>query len=93
MIIFSATHVYNQRLFKSKFRIRIPLFLRIMSVVIGHNSYFIKRPSVTSVMGLSIQNCVAVINMFAYGIGANTTEESRRLSKSTAIEDLKRIVQ
>src|SRR5690349_8056646 len=53
MDYFSETPVYNDKLFRRRFRMRKSLFLRIMAAVETEDAYFTQKLDACGVLGLS----------------------------------------
>ncbi|XP_057542524.1 uncharacterized protein LOC130820963 [Amaranthus tricolor] len=90
---FSNQPVYNDTVFRRRFRMRKPLFLRIVDTLSASNRYFQQRPDATMRLGASpLQKCTAAIRMLAYGCSADQVDEYLKLGESTARECLSQIV-
>lgn len=90
---FSATPVYDEKMFWHRHRMRKSLFLSIMDRVVAHDAYFVQRKGAAGVFSLSsIQKCTAALRMLAYGIAADAIDEYCRLGENTAMETMKQFV-
>jgi hypothetical protein len=90
---FAPQFVYNAATFKQEYRMRIKLFLCIVSFVCEFNSYFVQSSNVVGQLGLSsLQKCTAAMRMLAYGIVLDAIDEYCSLGESTALELMKRFV-
>jgi hypothetical protein len=88
---FGPNPVYNEDLFRRRFRMRKSLFLRIMESVVNKNPYFVQKPNCTGKLGLSpYQKVTAALQQLAYGIIADLTDEYLRIGESTATLSMKR---
>ncbi|XP_028100666.1 uncharacterized protein LOC114300012 [Camellia sinensis] len=50
---FAANPVYSPTIFQRHFRMRRPLYLRILNAIQAHNSYFVQKQDAAHVVGLS----------------------------------------
>ncbi|XP_047335771.1 uncharacterized protein LOC124939333 [Impatiens glandulifera] len=83
--------VYNETMFRRRYRMSRSLFIRIVDAVKDHDRYFQQRWDNTGKLGLSpIQKITAAFRMLAYGVPADATNEYIRIGESTAIESMKR---
>ncbi|XP_065623247.1 uncharacterized protein LOC136064850 [Quercus suber] len=90
---FADTPVYPPKLFRRRFRMSRPLFLRIQSAVETYEPYFIQRRDNAQRLGLSsLQKITAALRMLAYGVTADFMDEYVRIGESTAIESMKKFV-
>ncbi|XP_020263140.1 uncharacterized protein LOC109839119 [Asparagus officinalis] len=88
---FSESPVYPAKLFRRRFRMHRPLFLRILSAVETHDSYFVQKRDAAGKIGLSsLQKVTAAMRMLAYGVSADSVDDYVRIGESTAIESLGR---
>ena len=88
---FSETPLYNDVMFRRRYRMSRSLFLRIINAVKGHDVYFTQRRDRLGKLGLSpLQKVTAVFRMLAYGLPADATDEYVKIGESTAIESMKR---
>ena len=82
---------YNAEMFRRRFRMSQPLFLRIVDAVKSHDNYFQQRCDGLGRLGLStLQKITVVFRMLAYGVPADATDEYVKIGESTAIQSLKR---
>ena len=90
---FSQNPVYNDRLFRRRFRMRREVFLRVLNGIQKHDLYFTQRMDALRQHGLSpIQKVTAAIRQLAYGMGADACDEYIRIGESTATVCLDRFV-
>ncbi|XP_042058642.1 uncharacterized protein LOC121803008 isoform X1 [Salvia splendens] len=88
---FADNPLYNETMFRRRFRMSRPLFLRIVDAVKEHDDYFVQRPDGTGRLGLSsLQKVTAVIRILAYGVPDDACDEYVKISESSAIKSLKR---
>jgi len=88
---FSENPIYNDELFRRRFRMRRSLFLRIVEAVEVHDEFFIQKRDAAMVLGLSpFQKVTAAIRQLAYGSPADAIDEYVRIGESTALESLRR---
>ncbi|XP_021751010.1 uncharacterized protein LOC110716671 [Chenopodium quinoa] len=84
---FSDQPLYDETTFRRRFRMRRPLFLRIVNTLSATNRYFQQHPDATMRLGASpLQKCTAAIRMLAYGCSADQVDEYLKLGESTARE-------
>jgi hypothetical protein len=88
---FCPDPVYGAALFRRRFRMHRPLFLRIYEHLQQDDDYFVQKCDATGQLGLSgLQNMTAAIRMLAYGMAADAVDEYVRIGESTTIECLKK---
>ncbi|KAH7852025.1 hypothetical protein Vadar_019630 [Vaccinium darrowii] len=89
---FSANPTFGEDKFGRRFRMRRPLFLRIVKAVKNHDNFFIvQKKDALGRLGLStLQKITAVLRVLAYGTPADSTDEYLRIGESTTILCVKR---
>ncbi|XP_042963607.1 uncharacterized protein LOC122297537 [Carya illinoinensis] len=88
---FAENLVYPSNLFRRRFRMSRPLFLRILNEVESYEPYFVQRRDNAGRLGLSsMQKITAALRMLAYGVTGDFMDEYIRIGESTAMESLKR---
>ena len=91
---FVENPVYDETLFRRRFRLSRPLFLRILRTLQQHNNYFVQRRNAANTLGLSgEQKMTAALRMLAYGMSTDSIDEYVRIGESTTIECVKRFCQ
>ncbi|KAF0714194.1 hypothetical protein AaE_011626 [Aphanomyces astaci] len=91
---FAPNAVYNERLFRRRFRMQRELFIRIVQGIKTHDEYFEQRFDALNVPGLStLQKITAAIHQLAYGTPADACDEYIRISESTAQKCLDKFAQ
>jgi hypothetical protein len=91
---FSEDAVYNEKLFRTRYRMRRPLFLRIVRALGDWSPYFTKRTDICYRQGLSpLQKCTAAIRMLSRGCPSDAVDEYVQIGKSTAMECLERFAE
>ncbi|ETV63799.1 hypothetical protein H257_19270 [Aphanomyces astaci] len=91
---FAPNAVYNERLFRRRFRMQRELFIRIVQGIKTHDEYFEQRFNALNVPGLStLQKITAAIRQLAYGTPADACDEYIRISESTAQKCLDKFAQ
>ena len=81
---FSENPRYNENLFRRRYRMSRPLFLRVVEAVRSHDSFFHQRCDGLGRLGLStLQKVIAVFRMLAYGLLADATNEYVKIGQST----------
>ncbi|XP_038679495.1 uncharacterized protein LOC119980772 [Tripterygium wilfordii] len=87
---FAESLVYNDAMFRRRFRMNRALFLRIQSAIEMHEPYFRQRRDAAGRLGLSsLQKITAALRILASGVAANFMDEYVIISESTAIESVK----
>lgn len=90
---FSLNLVYNETQFRRRFRMRRPLFLKIVEALSGWDEYFTLRPDALNRPGFSpIHKCTVAIRQLAYGGSADQLDEYLKMGESTGVECLKKFV-
>jgi hypothetical protein len=88
---FAKDPVFPEEIFRRRFRMHRPLFLRIVDDIKAHNNYFVQKKDALGKPGLQpIQKITAAICMLAYGGAADAYNEYLRISESTTLESLTR---
>jgi hypothetical protein len=91
---FSPNPVYNETQFRRRFRMRRPLFLKIVEALSGWSEYFTQRPDALNRPGFSpIHKCTVAMRQLAYGGSADQHDEYLKIGESTGVECLKKFVQ
>jgi hypothetical protein len=90
---FAESPIYPPKIFRRRFRMRLPLFRRILSAVEVHEPYFVQRRDNAEILGLSsLQKIIAALRMLAYGITGDLVDEYLKIGETTAIMSLKLFV-
>ena len=88
---FVENPVYDETLFRRRFRLSRPLFLQILHTLQQHNNYFVQRRNAANTIGLFDQQKMTVtLHMLAYGMSADSIDEYVIIGESTTIECVKR---
>ncbi|XP_048617356.1 uncharacterized protein LOC125589123 [Brassica napus] len=83
---FSENPTYPPEMFRRRFRMNKPLFLRIVERLNNEVPYFQQRRNGHGRCGLSaLQKCTSAIRMLAYGKAGDANDEYLRLAASTAL--------
>lgn len=91
---FSANPVYTDEMFRRRFRMRKPLFLRIVDALRNWSPYFTHRVDAIGRDGISpLQKCTAAIRMLGYGTPADLLDEVLKIAQSTCLECLGRFAE
>uniref|UniRef100_A0A0D3BVW3 DDE Tnp4 domain-containing protein n=1 Tax=Brassica oleracea var. oleracea TaxID=109376 RepID=A0A0D3BVW3_BRAOL len=91
---FCENATYPHHLFRRRFRMNKPLFMRIVTRLANEVPFFQQRRDATGRFGLSgLQKATAAIRMMAYGCAADAVDEYLRLGESTAISCLENFVE
>lgn len=88
---FSRNPVYDEKLFRRRFRMQRSLFLRILSTLKQQpGTFFQQSKDAIGRNGLTpIQKMTAALRQLAYGVSADATDEYIRIGESTAMVCLK----
>ncbi|XP_033136681.1 putative nuclease HARBI1 [Brassica rapa] len=82
---FSETPTYPPNIFRRRFRMTKPLFLRIVHRLATEVEYFQQCEDAVGRASLSpLQKCTAAIRQLAYGGGSDTVDEYVRIGETTA---------
>jgi len=82
--------LYPSNIFRRRFRMSRPLFLRIVEALGQWSNYFTQRVDAVNRQGLSpLQKCTAAIRQLATGSGADELDEYLKIGETTAMEALK----
>lgn len=88
---FCADPTYPPELFRRRFRMRRPLFMRICQALAARHPYFQQLPDATGRLGLHpIQKCTVALRQLAYGGSSDQFDEYLRIADSTGRECLKK---
>ncbi|TVU38735.1 hypothetical protein EJB05_12120, partial [Eragrostis curvula] len=91
---FFSEEVCDEKLFRSRYRLSRPLFLRIVRALGEWSPYFTQRTNVVQASGLSpVQKCSAAIRMLMHGTWEDAVDEYVQIGKSTAVECLERFAE
>uniref|UniRef100_A0A0D3AMY6 Nuclease HARBI1 n=1 Tax=Brassica oleracea var. oleracea TaxID=109376 RepID=A0A0D3AMY6_BRAOL len=91
---FSEDATYPSHIFRRRFRINKPLFMRTVDRLAAEIPYFQQRRDATGRFGHSpLQKATAAIRMTAYGCPADAVDEYLRLGETTALLCLEHFVQ
>ncbi|EEC80522.1 hypothetical protein OsI_22800 [Oryza sativa Indica Group] len=90
---FSENPLYPSKIFRRRFRMSRPLFLRIVEALGQWSVYFTQRVDAVNRKGLSpLQKCTAAIRQLATGSGADELDEYLKIGETTAMEAMKNFV-
>ncbi|XP_076903825.1 uncharacterized protein LOC143558992 [Bidens hawaiensis] len=85
---------YDQAIFRRRFRMQKPLFLRIVAAVTANDIYFQQRRDATGRQGLSpLQKCTGAMRVLAYGTSADAHDEYLRMSEAVTRASLIKFVE
>ena len=88
---FVENPVYDETLFRRRFRLNRSLFLRILHTLQQHNDYFVQRRNAANTVGLSgEQKMTVALRMLAYSMSADSLDEYVKIGETTTIECVKR---
>jgi hypothetical protein len=90
---FSDNPLYPPDIFRRRFRMSKPLFLRIVDGLGKWSNYFTTRVDALGRQGLTpLQKCTAAIRQLAHGSEAGHLDESLKIAETTAMEAMKYFV-
>ncbi|XP_022008224.2 uncharacterized protein LOC110907570 [Helianthus annuus] len=88
---FSDEPLYNDEIFRRRFRMSCRLFTRIANDLAGLDPFFMQRPDARNYEGFTtLQKCTAAIRQLAYGTVADALDEYLQMSARTTRECLYR---
>uniref|UniRef100_A0A0D3BT37 DDE Tnp4 domain-containing protein n=1 Tax=Brassica oleracea var. oleracea TaxID=109376 RepID=A0A0D3BT37_BRAOL len=91
---FSEDATYPSHMFRRRFRMNKPLFMRIVDRLSAKIQYFQQRRDATGRFGHSpLQKATATIRMMAYGCPTDTVDKYLRLGETTALLCLEHFVE
>ncbi|XP_017217329.1 uncharacterized protein LOC108194901 [Daucus carota subsp. sativus] len=91
---FAENPVYSSNLFRRRFRMSRPLFIRILNEVESYEPYFVQKRDNCGRLGLSsMQKITAALRMLAYGVTGDFMDEYIRIGETTAMESLKKFTE
>uniref|UniRef100_A0A0D3EED8 Myb-like domain-containing protein n=2 Tax=Brassica oleracea var. oleracea TaxID=109376 RepID=A0A0D3EED8_BRAOL len=91
---FSETPTYPDNIFRRRFRMNKPLFLRIVHHLPNEVDFFRQKKDCLGRLSLSpLQKCTAAIRLLAYGGAADTVDEYLRLGATTTRSCLEHFVE
>jgi len=86
---FSDNAIFPLQTFRRRFRMKKPLFLRIVDRLSSELMFFQHRRDATGRFGHSpIQKCTAAIRLLAYGYASDAVDEYLRMGETTAMSCL-----
>ena len=86
---FAQNAVYDDKLFRRRFRMRRELFIRIMKSIELHDPWFEQKTNALGEKGLfPLQKMVAALRILAYGSSYDMVDEYIRISESSSSECL-----
>ena len=81
---FSNDRIFDDTDFRRVYRIRKPLFLRILHAITESNAYFVQKMNAAWKPELSsLQKAMAAMSMLAYGTSSNAQEEYTMMTENT----------
>jgi len=85
--------LYNEEMFRRRFRMRKSLFLKIVDQLSSANDKFKQKRDASGKQGFSAkQKCTVAIKMLAYGGVADAQDDGIRMGESTILECVKEFV-
>jgi hypothetical protein len=90
---FSDNPLYPPDIFRRRFQMSKPLFLRIVDGLGKWSNYFTTRVDALGRQGLTpLQKCTAAIQQLAHGSEADHLDESLKIAETTTMEAMKYFV-
>ncbi|XP_066365180.1 uncharacterized protein [Miscanthus floridulus] len=90
---FSENPLYPSNIFRRRFHMSTPLFLRIVEALGQWSNYFTQRVDAVNRQGLSpLQKCTAAIRQLATGSAIDELDEYLKIGETTAMEAMKNFV-
>ncbi|XP_074277856.1 uncharacterized protein LOC141601466 [Silene latifolia] len=91
---FYENPIYPPQMFRRRFQMRKPLFLRIVEGVGAYDTHFQHKPDATGRLSLSpLIKCTAALRLLEYGEAADRVDEYKRLEESTTRKVLVRFLE
>ena len=91
---FAENPVYSSNLFRRRFRMSRPLFIRILNEVESYEPYFVQKRDNCGRLGLSsMQKITAALRMLTCGVTRDFMDEYIRIGETTAMESLKKFTE
>ncbi|XP_076924302.1 uncharacterized protein LOC143586706 [Bidens hawaiensis] len=91
---FVDSPTYGEDTFQRRFRMRKPLFLRIVAAVTANDVYFQQRCDATGRKGLSnLQKCTGAMRVLAYGTSTDAQDEYLRISDTVTRDSLLKFIE
>lgn len=88
---FSERPMYHPDMFRTRYRMRRSLFLKIVERLGEWDPYFTLREDALGRSGLTpLQKCTAAMRQLAYGIVADLVDEYLKLGRTTAVKILEK---
>jgi hypothetical protein len=88
---FSNQPTYDEVMFRRRFRMRKPLYLRIVGDLSNSDVYFKQRFDAAKKEGISpLAKCTTAMRMLAYGLSADAVDEYIKIGGTTALECLRK---
>ena len=83
---FANSLVYQEKVFRRRFRMSRSLFLNIISKVEAHDPYFVQKRNGGKKLGLSsFQKINAALRMLAYGVMGDFMDVYVQIGETTAL--------
>jgi hypothetical protein len=84
---FGTNPLYSEEVFRRRFQMTRPLFLKIVEAVEAHNNYFTQKADACGQMGLHpLVKVTAALCMLAYGGAADCNDKYLQLSETTSLD-------
>lgn len=91
---FDEEPIFDEDQFRRRYRMRKPLFLRIVEELTAANSFFKQKRNAAGAKGFSpIHKCTAAMKMLAYGHAADSVDDVLMMGESTTLKCVKEFVQ
>ncbi|XP_028105340.1 uncharacterized protein LOC114304377 [Camellia sinensis] len=81
--------IYSPATFRRRFRMRHPLYLRILNAIEAHDPYFVQKQDTAHILGLSpLQMMTSAMRILSYRVTVDAVDDNIRIEGSTAIQNL-----
>ncbi|XP_042005641.1 uncharacterized protein LOC121754332 [Salvia splendens] len=91
---FAEDPIYPPDFFRTRYRMRKPLFEKKMNKLIDTDNFFVQKRDATGRLGMSaIQKCTTAMRMLAYGAAADLHDEYLRMSAQLIRKSLIKFVE
>ena len=91
---FAEDPIYPPDIFRTRYRMRKPLFEKIMNKLVEIDNFFVQKRDATGRLGMSaIQKCTAAMRVLAYGTAADLHDEYLRMSAQLIRKSLIKFVE
>ncbi|KAL1556212.1 hypothetical protein AAHA92_11864 [Salvia divinorum] len=91
---FAEDPIYPPEFFRTRYRMRKPLFEKIMNKLVDTDDFFVQKHDATGLLGMSaIQKCTAAMRVLAYETATDLHDEYLRMSAQLIRKSLIKFVE